>query len=164
MAAPEQVLTPSLSATLTRMMRYTVTTVPWYADWTLIPGYLVGGKTGTAQIWDSKAGAWMSNRFDFTFVGYLGRQRPEYIIAVEIDHGHPDILAQGVFQQNITTNELFRRIARDAIQSLDLAPLPRSASVPPASLGFPDLPTPPPTTAPPWSGEVPVTTSSPGSP
>lgn len=163
-AAPEQVLTPSLSATLTRMMRYTVTTVPWYANWTLIPGYLVGGKTGTAQIWDSKAGAWMSNRFDFTFVGYLGRQRPEYIIAVEIDHGHPDILAQGVFQQNITTNELFRRIARDSIQSLDLAPLPSSASVPPASLGFSDLPTPPPTTVPPWSGEVPVTTSSPGSP
>ncbi len=163
-AAPEQVLTPSLSATLTRMMRYTVTTVPWYASWTLIPGYLVGGKTGTAQIWDPKAGAWMSNRFDFTFVGYLGRQRPEYIIAVEIDHGHPDILAQGVFQQNITTNELFRRIARDSIQSLDLAPLPRSASVPPASPGFSDLPTPPPTTVPPWSGEVPVTTSSPGSP
>ncbi len=163
-AAPEQVLTPSLSATLTRLMRYTVTTVPWYADWTLIPGYLVGGKTGTAQIWDPKAGAWMSNQFDFTFIGYLGRQRPEYVIAVEIDHGHPDILAQGVFQQNITTNELFRRIARDAIQSLDLAPLPRSASVPPASPGFPDLPTPPPTTAPPWSGEVPVTTTSPGSP
>ena len=126
-AAPASVMSPSLSATLVRMMRYTVTTVPWYAAWTLIPGYDVGGKTGTAQIWDPKTGNWMANHFDFTFVGYLGREHPELIIAVEIDHSRPDILAQGVFQQNITSNELFRRIGRDAIQALDMAPLPASS-------------------------------------
>ncbi len=163
-AAPVQVMSASVSATLTRMMRYTVTTVPWYADWTLIPGYLVGGKTGTAQIWDSKTGSWMSNRFDFTFVGYLGRQHPEYVIAVEIDHGTPDILGQGIFQQNITSNELFRRIARDAIQTLDLAPLPKSSAAASAAPGSLTPSVPPPTTTPPWSGEVPVPTSSPGPP
>ncbi len=164
-AAPKQVMSPELSATLTRIMRYTVTSVPWYAAWTLIPGYNVGGKTGTAQIWDSHTGNWMSNYFDFSFIGYLGRQRPELIIAVEITHGRPDILGQGIFQQNITSNELFRRIARDAIQALDMAPLPASApggTTPTPSLGAPvALPTPTPL---PWSGEVPVPTTSPGSP
>ena len=37
------------------MMNHVVTTVPFYRDRTLIPGYDVGGKTGTAQIWDPKA-------------------------------------------------------------------------------------------------------------
>ncbi len=164
-AAPTQVMSPELSATLTKIMRYTVTSVPWYAAWTLIPGYNVGGKTGTAQIWDPHTGNWMSNYFDFSFIGYLGRQRPELIIAVEINHGRPDILGQGIFQQNITSNELFRRIARDAIQALDMAPLPASASgsaTPTPSLGAPvALPT---STPLPWSGEVPAPTASPGSP
>jgi cell division protein FtsI (penicillin-binding protein 3) len=154
---PQRVMSAELSSTLTRMMRYTVTTVPWYAAWTLIPGYDVGGKTGTAQIWDPRIGNWLSTQFDFTFVGYLGRQRPELIIAVEIDHGRPDILAQGVFQQNITSNELFRRIGRDAIQALDLAPLPRTAagaSASPLVSG----------TGTPWSGEVPAPTATPAAP
>ncbi len=157
-----QVISPAVSATLTSMMRYTVTAVPWYAAWTLIPGYNVGGKTGTAQIWDSKTGNWEAKHFDFSFVGYLGVQHPEYVIAVEIIHGTPDIIAQGVFQQNITSNELFRRIARDTIQTMDLAPLP-SASASAGSAAAPATPVPP-TAIPPWSGEVPVATASPGPP
>ena len=57
-----QVITPALSKTLVGMMNHVVSTVPFYRDRTLIPGYDVGGKTGTAQIWDPKAnggrGAW----------------------------------------------------------------------------------------------------------
>ena len=50
-----QVIDPSLSRTLIGMMNHVVTTVPFYRDRTLVPGYDVGGKTGTAQIWDPKA-------------------------------------------------------------------------------------------------------------
>ena len=174
-AAP-QVMSAAVSATLTSMMRNTVTAVPWYAAWTLIPGYNVGGKTGTAQIWDPKINNWISNKFDFSFIGYLGQKKPEYVIAVEIDHGTPDILAQGIFQQDITSNELFRRIARDAIQTLDLAPIPAASPSPsktPAKAASPSsargteprsTPRPTATAAPPWSGEVPAPTASPGPP
>ena len=68
----------SLSKTLIKMMRHVVTEVPFYRDRTLVPGYDVGGKTGTAQIWDPKAnggkGAWKHNLFNYSFVGFIGRE------------------------------------------------------------------------------------------
>ncbi len=133
-AAPQRVITSSLSAELVQLMHHVVTSVPYYAQWTLIPGYLVGGKTGTAQIWDPKTNNWMNNIFDFSFVGYLGRQKPDYTIAVTITHSHPTVLAQGVLLQKITPNELFRRIAWDTIQTMDLAPLPGSSPAAPPTL------------------------------
>ena len=60
-------------------MQHVITEVPFYRDRTLVPGYDVGGKTGTAQIWDPKAnngrGAWKNNLFNYSFVGYIGREK-----------------------------------------------------------------------------------------
>ncbi|HEV8280671.1 MAG TPA: penicillin-binding protein 2, partial [Candidatus Limnocylindrales bacterium] len=49
-----RIMPPKISRTLIRMMDHVVETVPFYRDRTLVPGYHVGGKTGTAQIWDAK--------------------------------------------------------------------------------------------------------------
>ena len=117
---PTRVLTASLSKSLVSLLKYVVTEVPWYATGTLIPGYLVGGKTGTAQIWDSKKNDWVDNVFNFTFVGFLGRTKPEYIIAVRLERSRPEVVKQGVLRQPITSNELFRRVALNVIQVLDL--------------------------------------------
>ena len=83
-------------ATLIKMMRHVITEVPFYRDRTLVPGYDVGGKTGTAQIWDPKAnngrGAWKDNLFNYSFVGYIGRQTgvPDLVVAIRIEEGHTD--------------------------------------------------------------------------
>src|SRR5262249_9526335 len=64
-AAGERLIPKALSSTLTKLMNHVVTEVDFYAQGTLAEGYEVGGKTGTAQIWDPTlrggAGDWKRN-------------------------------------------------------------------------------------------------------
>jgi len=121
-----QVISPTLSATLTNLMSYVVHTVPWYAAKTLVKGYVIGGKTGTAEIWDPHLnhghGGWMTSRFNNTFVGYIGRNAPDLVIAVEIHEGKPLVIRQGDLPLAVESYELFRRIATDSMKMLDLHP------------------------------------------
>ena len=121
-----EVIDAGLSRTLVRMMAYVVTEVPTYTKRTLVPGYYVGGKTGTAQIWDSKArngrGAWKQNLFNYSFVGYIGRKPdvPDLIIAVRLEEGRPTVARVGQLEMPVMSFELFRRIATNAIETPDL--------------------------------------------
>jgi cell division protein FtsI/penicillin-binding protein 2 len=123
-----QVLEPSLSITLTDMMRRVVTEVPTYRNRTLIKGYDVGGKTGTAQIWDPTArdgkGDWKHNLFNYSFVGYIGRDPgiADLVIAVRINEGTPSVARVGQLEMPVMSFELFRRIATDAITRPGLLP------------------------------------------
>jgi cell division protein FtsI/penicillin-binding protein 2 len=118
------------------MMRHVVTTVPFYRDRTVIPGYDVGGKTGTAQIWDAKAnkgrGGWKHNIFNYSFIGYIGRDtgRADLIVAIRIEEGKPTVAKLGQLEMPVMSFELFRRIAHDAITTPDLLP---ERTEPPAS-------------------------------
>ena len=122
-----RVMTPALAANLTAIMERVVNVVPFYRDRTLIPGYLVGGKTGTAQIWDSKAGRFRTDVYNFSFVGFVGRTAPELVVAVRIGEGKPIVNVPGDMENAVESFELFRRIATDAMTTLDLPPV-RSAS------------------------------------
>jgi cell division protein FtsI (penicillin-binding protein 3) len=114
----------SLSKSLIGLMNHVVTEVPLYRDRTLVPGYVVGGKTGTAQIWDPSAnggrGAWKKNKFNYSFVGYIGRERPDVIIAVRIEEARPTTIRRGEIELPVMSYELFRRIATNAMTLLDL--------------------------------------------
>jgi cell division protein FtsI/penicillin-binding protein 2 len=129
-----QLITPALSHTLVGMMNHVVSTVPFYRDRTLIPGYEVGGKTGTAQIWDPTAngghGAWKVNIFNYSFVGYIARQpgHPDLLVAIRIEEGTPTIARIGELEMPVMSFELFRRIAHDAITTPDLLPDPTDPS------------------------------------
>ncbi len=122
----EQVISRSLSKTLTGMMNHVVTSVPFYADRTLIKGYEVGGKTGTAQIWNPQAnggrGAWKVNIFNYSFIGYVARQpgRPDLVIAIRIEEGRPTVAKRGQIEMPVMSFELFSRIAHDAITTPDI--------------------------------------------
>ena len=120
-AARAGVIDPKLSTTLVGMMRHVITEVPFYRDRTLVPGYDVGGKTGTAQIWDPKAnngrGAWKDNLFNYSFVGCIGRETgvPDLVVAIQIEEGTPTVVKVGRLEMPVMSFELFRRVATDAI-------------------------------------------------
>jgi len=46
--------------------------------------YLVGGKTGTAQI-AKKGGGYLDNDFNGTYLGFVGGDRPQYVIVVRVN-------------------------------------------------------------------------------
>jgi cell division protein FtsI/penicillin-binding protein 2 len=119
-----KVIDTSLSTTLIGMMKHVVATVPFYRDRTLIKGYEVGGKTGTAQIWDSKKKAWKQNLFNYSFIGYIAREKgvPDLVVAVKINEGHPTIARIGQLEMPVMSFELFRRIAYDAITRPGILP------------------------------------------
>lgn len=47
-------------------------------------GYSIGGKTGTAQI-ANPAGGYFGDKFNGTFAGFVGGEKPEYIILVRLN-------------------------------------------------------------------------------
>jgi cell division protein FtsI/penicillin-binding protein 2 len=136
-----RLITADLSHTLVGMMKHVILTVPFYTSRTVIPGYEVGGKTGTAQIWDTKLngghGGWKRNIFNYSFVGYVARHpgQPDVLVAIRNEEGTPTVARIGQLEMPVMSFELFRRIAHDAITTPDLLPERTDAPLPATAVG-----------------------------
>ena len=127
--APAQpVIARALSNQLVRLLVHVVTSVSIYARDMKMPGYVVGGKSGTAEIWDTATGDWADNLYNFSFVGFVGQYAPDVIIAVRIGSAHPRILGPGKLALNTTSWQLFHRIAVDAVDALGIRPDPAAGA------------------------------------
>ena len=131
----KRIITTSLSASLTGLMEHVLTTVGSYAVRTYIPGYYVGGKTGTAQIWDPTMdggrGNWKVDVYNYSFYGWVGRdQTPDLMVGAVIYEGTPTRIAQGVLDMPVQSYELFRRIATDAVTTERIQPNPNGPTGP----------------------------------
>ena len=76
-------------------------------------------RSGTRRL-NHGRGGWKANRYNNTFVGYIGRGTPELVIAVTIHEAKPLSIAQGNLPLAVESYELFRRLATDAMTMLDL--------------------------------------------
>ena len=117
-----RVVTAVVSKQLLGLADHVIEEVPFYRDRTQVPGYHVGGKTGTAQIWDSELGRWKINLFNYSFIGYIAREKgvPDLVVAVRIEEGKPTVARVGQLEMPVMSFELFRRIATNAINTPDL--------------------------------------------
>lgn len=137
---------PGVSSQMVRMTSQVMSSVSSYAKLVRMDGYAYGGKTGTAQIWlkdaDEGKGAWDDEHYNFTFVGWVGKTAPEYVIAISIRRGTPVTQRQGVIVNRIESYELFRRVAQNLISVFNIPPAVAAAAGGLATPTHPGVPEP----------------------
>ncbi len=116
-SSPRRVMPSWAAEELTRMLEH-VATPQGTAPAAAIPGYLVAGKTGTANKLSPKGG-YVPGEYIASFVGFVPAQRPAIAAIVAIDD--PTNSYGG-----LAAAPTFSRICRYALQVLKIAPPPGS--------------------------------------
>ena len=96
------------------MMSYVVSTHnprPPFSD-----KYIVGGKTGTAQIANPKGG-YFENRYNGTYIGFVGGDRPQYVVVVRVNE--PKI---GKYAGSAAAQPIFWDLAHMLINNFNVQP------------------------------------------
>jgi cell division protein FtsI (penicillin-binding protein 3) len=84
-----------------------------------VPGFVIAGKTGTAQKLDPKGG-YDSQKTVVSFSGYLPADRPEFVGLVVLDD--PKTATREENYGGKVAGPIFSRIAEKAARYLDLEP------------------------------------------
>jgi cell division protein FtsI (penicillin-binding protein 3) len=93
-----------------------------------IPGYWVGGKTGTALV-PRTDGRGYTNKYDASFIGFAPVSRPQLVVACILDE---PVTEYG----SVAAAPLFQKVARYALARLRIAPAPRPP-LPPHAIPYP---------------------------
>ncbi len=80
-----------------------------------IPGYSIGGKTGTAQ-YASPTGGYIEDSYNHSYVGFFPVESPQYLVMVQLDHPTSSIYADA------TALPTFRAISQGIISYASLLP------------------------------------------
>src|SRR5204863_8521116 len=79
-----------------------------------VPGYVVAGKTGTAQKAD--AGGYSATKYVASFIGFAPARRPRLLVAVMVDEPRGEIFG------GIVAAPAFQKIASFALPYLKIPP------------------------------------------
>ncbi|MFE5410314.1 peptidoglycan D,D-transpeptidase FtsI family protein [Microbacterium sp. NPDC056569] len=81
---PERVISETTSAQMREMLENVFLQAP-YAKTVAIPGYRLGGKTGTGEKVDTVNGGYKAGVYYTTMVGFAPADDPEYVVVVTLD-------------------------------------------------------------------------------
>lgn len=110
-----QVMSPNTAATM-RMMLTAATADKATGSNARIPGFLVGGKTGTAQKVDLEKGGYVKNAYISSFAGMVPANDPRFVIYVAVDNPRKSYYGSQV------AAPVFSRLAQYAVRREGVAP------------------------------------------
>ncbi len=112
------VVKPVVSSDLKQLMEYVVASNHSIYGMPQLPPsiYIIGGKTGTAQI-SKPGGGYYDDRFNGTFLGFVGGDKPQYVIAVRVNEPHI-----GNYAGRGAAAPIFSNLANMLINNFDVSP------------------------------------------
>ncbi len=111
-----RVLTAEQSAQI-RLMLAGVTAKGGTGTAARVPGYLVGGKTGTAQKPDPKNRGYLKDAYLSSFIGFIPAHEPKFVISIFVDHPKKSYYGAQV------AAPIFSKVAAFAARKEGIAPL-----------------------------------------
>ncbi|MDQ4029456.1 MAG: penicillin-binding protein 2 [Actinomycetota bacterium] len=109
-----RVMSPQIAETMSTLLRGVVDEGGTGTE-AAIPGYLVAGKTGTAQK-PEPTGGYSSSRYVASFVGFVPATDPRLVVLVTVDEPRSSIWG------GVVAAPAFQHIARFALQYLEVPP------------------------------------------
>ncbi|MBL7671937.1 MAG: cell division protein [Bdellovibrionaceae bacterium] len=111
-----QVLTLDESEKM-RMMLVAATAPEATGEKARVSGFMVGGKTGTAQMADPKGGGYLKGAYISSFAGFIPAQDPRFVIYIALER------PQKAYYGSQVAAPVFSRLASFAVRREGLAPL-----------------------------------------
>lgn len=114
----KNVVSPRVSPQIQALMEYVVKghLAEGYNYMKFPDNYSVGGKTGTAQIANPKGG-YYDDRFNGTYMGFVGGDKPQYVIAVSVTEPH-----NGGYAGSTAAQPIFADLAHMLINNFNVTP------------------------------------------
>lgn len=112
-----QIVSPDTAQTVLRMMRAVLESERGTGKSLRIPGYAIGGKTGTAQKKNFDTGSMKDGGYVSNFIGFVPAEEPEAVVLVMIDHP-----TRGSYYGSTVAGPAFRSIAQSVIRRLRIPP------------------------------------------
>ncbi len=89
-----------------------------------IPGYNIGGKTGTSHKVNENGGGYYSNRYTVSFAGVAPIEDPAFVCLVVIDDPHPTDVRPG---GGTVAAPIFKNVAQRVFDTLNIPPSDQKA-------------------------------------
>ena len=119
----QRVISPDTSSKMRELLRLVVQAgTGKSAD---APGYLVGGKTGTAQ--KQKGHGYEPNARLASFIGAFPMSAPRYVVFVMVDEPHPNAHSYGFATGGWVAAPVVSRVVQRMAPMLGLPPIPKDA-------------------------------------